>query len=111
FQSQYQIAGAAADVEHAGVAALQDRAHTAYGAGPPPAVDVEGEQMVGEVVAAGDAAEDSADQTGGFPFAVRALGSSALHARARRMDSSTRFWSIPETTVTSPMRTGSTKCT
>ncbi len=53
----------------------------------PEAVDVEGEQVVGQVVAAGHAAEHAAHPGGGFLLVVRALGGGAAHDRAERMAS------------------------
>src|SRR5476649_2101242 len=91
-------------------------AHTVHGVGAPPAVDVEGEQVIGQVVPGCHAAEHTPYPTGGFLLVARTVGRSTvglspLHARARPMASSTSFSSMPDTTVTSPMRTGSTKCT
>ena len=67
--------------------------------------------MVGEIVARRHAAEHAAHPARRLLLVARALRRRAPHARADRMASSTSVGSTPDTTVTSPIRTGSTKCT
>ena len=57
------------------------------------------------------AAEHAAHPARRLLLVARALRRGALHASADRIASSTGLSSMPETTVTSPIRTGSTKCT
>src|SRR5207253_5457236 len=108
FQAEEQVARAAAEVEYARVGMLQDMAHAAHRARAPQAVQVEREQVVGQVVAMRHTAEHAADPPRGLLFVARAYGGCTAHTRAARMASSTGFSSMPGTTVTSPMRTGST---
>src|ERR1700760_3609749 len=110
-EGDHQVARAAADIEHARAGAFENVAHAADGTAAPEAIEIAGEEMVGEIVAAGDAAEHAAHPGGRFLLAVRTGRGRAPHTRADRMASSTSRLSMPETTCTSPMRTGSTKCT
>src|SRR5690242_11569003 len=110
-ERQRQVAGAAADIEHARIGAVEHVAQAADRAGAPITINVVGEQVIGEIVAVRDAVEHAAHPASGFLLVARPLGRGALHESADRIASSTGFSSIPETTVTSPIRTGSTKCT
>ena len=116
FQRQEQVAGAAADVQNQGAGPVQDGAEAAHGAGAPVAVDVEREEVVEKIVAAGDASEHPAHPLCGLLFArgarsLGALGARAVHPRASSMAQRTTASSIPGTTLTSPMRSGKTQRT
>ena len=78
-ERQHQVAGAAADIQHARAGPLQNGAHAAHRAGAPEAVDIEREQVVGQVVAVRHAAEHAAHPGGGFLLVARARGRRALH--------------------------------
>jgi hypothetical protein len=60
-EGQSHVAGAAAEVEDAGFGALEGRAEGAGGAGPHPAVEASGEDVVGEVIGWGDGIEHLLD--------------------------------------------------
>jgi len=106
-----QVAGSAADIEHARFGPVQDVPHATNRVGAPVTVDIEGKQMIGHVVAVCHAAEHVAHPESGLPLIARAFRSRTLHERANLMASSTSGSSIPLTTSAAPMRTGSTKWT
>src|SRR5262249_41270316 len=110
-ERERQVARSAADIEHAGLRAVENRAHARHCAPAPEAVEIAREQMVGEIVARRAAAEHAAHPPRRLLFGLGSPRRRALHTRALRMASPTSFESMPETTVTSPMRTGSTKWT
>ena len=83
FEGHQQVAGAAAEVEDAGLGTAQNGAHFGHGAGSPVAIDVEGEQVIGQIVAVGDASEHVADPAGSLFVGGSARGCSA--ARDFRM--------------------------
>src|ERR1017187_2114266 len=107
----HQIAGAAANVQHARLGTRQHLPHARHGVRAPVAIDIERKQMVGQVVAMRHAAEHGAHPLGRLLLATRALWRRALHARAAWMAVSTSSSSMPDTTCTSPMRSGNTKWT
>src|SRR5271166_2180824 len=94
-------------------------------AATPALVQVEGQQMIQQIVAPGNAAEHVADPARGFLLArqsarcgsghVRDTASGACSratwSRAPSMDSSTALSGTPVTISTAPILTGSTKCT
>src|ERR1035441_5819470 len=103
-EGQHQVAGAAADIEHARLGTEENLPRAAHGVGAPIAVDIEGEQVVGEVVAVRHAAEHAADPARRLLFVARSIpvathpqGRAAAHTRANRMASRTRLSSTPDT--------------
>src|SRR5262249_47338312 len=110
-QRKRQIAGAAADIEHARIGPVENVPQFPHRPRAPVAIDVVGEQVIRQIVAMRDAVEHAAHPTRGLLLIARPHGRRAAHESADRMASSTGFSSMPETTVTSPMRTGRMKCT
>ena len=70
-QGQHEIAGAAADIEHARVGAVEDVPRAAHGVRAPVAIDIEGEEVIGEVVAVRHAAEHAAHPACRLLFVAR----------------------------------------
>src|SRR6202789_1708363 len=129
-EGRCHVAGAAAEVQNAGVGAGEDVSEAARGAVPPAAVEAHGEQVIEQVVAGCDGVEDLAYLLCGVGFAglacrsragVYALLGDAAHAVApaeiavlasrticvaasSSSDSVTAF-----TTAASPIPTGRTK--
>ena len=66
------VAGAAAEVDNAGLRVFKDGAETAGGAPPPGAIDAAGEEMVEDVVAGGDVVEHLLDLLCGLDGSERA---------------------------------------
>src|SRR5208337_2029981 len=107
-QRERQIAGSTTDIEHAGPGPFHDVAHPLDRIGAPVTVDVEGEQMVGQVVAVRHAGEHVAHPKRCFTLVARAFRRGAVHDSANRIASSTSGSPIPFTTSAAPMWTGST---
>src|SRR5260221_144395 len=101
-----QVASAAAQIERAGVWALQDFGDTRNGLSAPKPVEIKREYVVGEIVARGDAAEHGAHPSGSLLLGGGSGGRGAVHARADPMAESTAPSVTPETT-SALMRTDS----
>src|SRR5579859_707843 len=106
-----QVAGTTAEIESARVRPLKNVAHAFHRLRAPPAVQVERQDMIGEIVARRYAPEHGAHPSRRFLLGGDARGRCAFHARAERMAASTAPSSTPDTIATSPMRRGNTKCT
>ena len=110
-EREKHVAGAAAQIEHAGARPSRAPPRRAPPSRAPAPVQIEGQEMIQQVVTAGDAAEHAAHPARRGLLAGDSGRRGAGHARTASMDSSTRRSSMPETIRTSPIRTGSTKCT
>ena len=74
FERDQQVARAAAEIQGAGLGTAQDVANFGHGAGSPVTIDVEREQVIGEIVAVSDASEHVADPAGRLFFSGRPSG-------------------------------------
>src|SRR5437870_12596566 len=110
-ERRHQVAGAAAQVQHARARPPQDFPDAPHRVTPPPAVDLEREDVIGEVVTRRQTREHGADPRRRFALVACSSRRRALHASADRIASRTGFSSTPETIFTCPIRSGSTKCT
>src|SRR5712692_2041306 len=110
-ERQQEVPGAATQIEYARTGPRQKLPHPLHRAGAPAPVEVERQQMVQQVVVAGYAPEHSAYPARGLLLPACAARRGPGHGRTARMESSTRRSSSPVTMRTSPILTGSTKCT
>src|SRR5262249_13848891 len=90
---------------------FQNVPHARDSAGSPVAVDVQGKEVIGQVVAGRDPTKHSAHPFGCLALGGRAGRCSSLHESAAWIAESTKSSAIPDSTVTSPILRGSTKWT
>src|SRR5207248_372646 len=111
FERQDQIACAAAQVESLRSGGAQEVAEARYSPGTPIAVDVKREKMIGQVVAMRYTGEHCTNPVRRFALGGSAGGRGTSHASAAWIAARTSSSSTPDTTVTSPILRGNTKCT
>src|SRR5580658_10072986 len=121
-QFDENIAGAAAQVENAGLWTAENVLDALNEQLAPEAVDVKGEQMIQQIIAGRDTGKHAPDPIGGFALSAGARRRGALGGaqigllhcelwRVATIACRIKSGSMPETTSTSPMAFGSTKCT
>lgn len=108
-ERQQQVARATAEIQRSRVGTLQYVADSPHRLRAPHPIEIERQNVIGEIVPGRDAAEHGTHPARCFLLTGNARGRSAFHARAERMAERTAPSSTPETTVTSPMDRGSTK--
>src|SRR5208283_3690380 len=113
-EGQQQVAGPAAQVQHARAGPAEDLRKAPRGARPPVSIQLKGKQMIEQVIAPSYASEHAADPARGLFLAGRAGRRGAprgAHSRAFLSASSIRLSSRPETTSVLPMAVARTKWT
>src|SRR5271165_4204320 len=87
--------------------------HPGSRARPPVAVDVHGQQMIEQIVTGRDAAEHTAHPTGRLLFALGSRRRGSAHGHSSDSFIAARTWrsATSGVIVTTPISTGSTKCT
>jgi len=109
FEGQQQVAGSTAQVDRTRLGIREYVAYARHRAIAPAPVEVEREQVIGQIVAVRHAGEHAAHPTGRLLLAGSAARGGAGHRSAARTASSTRAESTSDTTATCPMPVARTK--
>ena len=107
FERHQHIACTAAEIEDFRIGTRENRGDALHCPRAPAFVQIEGKQVIQQVIAAGNTAEHSLHPAGFLNFGL--IQFAASQRKTASIDSSTTRSSTPDTTVTSPILTGKTK--